>query len=422
MSKSPSSPDVEEASPAQITPTGAPTVRTKPNHWVRLVIGTVALGVALFFGLSYLADNWARESTDDAFIDGHIVSIASKAPGEVVAMHVVENQAVKAGDLLVEVDPRDYEVRVSQKRAALDSAKANEQAIKAGFDLMRARVNTAEATQKQSEAEAEASKSTYDNAEINWNRSENMWTNESHKVISEQDFDTSKAIMTTAKANWQADVDKAASDASRVVESRAQLETAYKLYDEAGAQVSQSEADVHAAELELSYTKITAPVDGRITRKMVEQGAYVQLGQNLLAIVQPEIWITANFKETQTAKIRAGQPVRIKVDGMGDRALHGHVESLQSGSGARFSLLPPENAVGNYVKVVQRVPVKIVFDEPVQAVEGLGPGMSVSPSVEVGRRVLSDPVIAVIVIILAPSAVALFWVLMQRRSKNQKQP
>ncbi len=422
MSKSPSSPNVEEEIRAQTTPVETSTAQSKTNHRLRLAFGTVALGIALFFGLSYLADNWARESTDDAFIDGHIVSIASKAPGEVVAMHVVENQAVKAGDVLVEVDPRDYDVRVSQKRAALESAKANEQAIKAGFELMRARVNTAEATQKQSEAQAEASKSTYDNAEINWNRSENMWTNESHKVISEQDFDTSKAIMTTAKANWQADLDKAASDASRVVESRAQLDTAYKLYDEAGAQVSQSEADVQAAELELSYTKIVAPVDGRITRKMVEQGAYIQLGQNLLAIVRPEIWITANFKETQTAKIRAGQPVRIKVDGMGDRALHGHVESLQSGSGARFSLLPPENAVGNYVKVVQRVPVKIVFDEPVQAVEGLGPGMSVSPSVQVGNRVLSDPVIAVIAIILAPSAMALFWVLMQRRSKNQKQP
>lgn len=422
MSTSPSSPNAEEEISAPAAPTGASTAPSKPDHRLRLVVGTVALGVALFFGLSYLADNWARESTDDAFIDGHIVSIASKAPGEVVAMHAIENQAVKAGDLLVEVDPRDYDVRVSQKRAALESAKANEQAIKAGFELLRARVNTAEATQKQSEAEAEASKSTYDNAEINWNRSQNMWTNESHKVISEQDFDTSKAVMITAKANWQADLDKAASDASRVVESRAQLATAYKLYDEAGAQVSQSEADVQAAELQLSYTKITAPVDGRITRKMVEQGAYIQLGQNLLAIVQPEIWVTANFKETQTAKIRAGQPVRIKVDGMGDRALHGHVESLQSGSGARFSLLPPENAVGNYVKVVQRVPVKIMFDESVQAVEGLGPGMSVSPSVQVGNRVLSDPIVAVIAIILAPSAMVLFWVLMQRRSKNQKQP
>ncbi len=410
------------SSPAQTTPSGISPAPDKPDYRLRLILGTVALAVALFFGLSYLADNWSRESTDDAFIDGHIVSIASKAPGEVVALHVVENQDVKAGDVLMEVDPRDYEVRVSQKRAALASAKANQEAIKAGFELMRARVNTAEATRKQSDAQAEASKSTYDNAEINWNRARNMWTNETHKVISEQDYDTAQAVMNTTKASWQADLEKAASDASKVAESQAQLTTAYKLYDEAGAQVSQAEADVQAADLQLSYTKILAPVDGRITRKMVEQGAYIQLGQNLLAIVRPEIWITANFKETQTAKMRAGQPVRIKVDGMGDRALHGHVESLQSGSGARFSLLPPENAVGNYVKVVQRVPVKIVFDDPVQAVQGLGPGMSVSPSVEIGSRVLSDAVIAIISIICAPVAVALFWWFMQRRSRTQKQP
>jgi membrane fusion protein (multidrug efflux system) len=422
MSNPSSSPKVEDEAPAQTAPPSQSTARRKPDHRLRLALGTVALAIALFFGLSYLADNWSRESTDDAFIDGRIVSIASKVPGEVIALHVVENQDVKAGDLLVEVDPRDYEVRVSQKRAALESARANQEAIKAGFELMRARVNTAEATRKQSDAQAEASKSTYDNAEINWNRARNMWTNEDHKVISEQDFDTAKAVMTTAHANWQADLDKAASDASKVIESQAQLTTAYKLYDEAGAQVSQSEADVQAAELELSYTKIVAPVDGRVTRKMVEQGAYIQLGQNLLAIVRPEIWITANFKETQTAKMRAGQPVRIKVDGMGDLALHGHVESLQSGSGARFSLLPPENAVGNYVKVVQRVPVKIVFDEPVQAVQGLGPGMSVAPSVQIGSRVISDAMIVVIAIICAPAAVALFWLLMQRRSKTQKQP
>ena len=422
MSNPSSSPNDEDKASAQPAPAGTSNVQGKPDHRLRLALGTVALAIALFFALSYLADNWSRESTDDAFIDGHIASIASKVPGEVVAMHVVENQDVKAGDLLVEVDPRDYEVRVTQKRAALESARANQEAIKAGFELMRARVNTAEATRKQSDAQAEASKSTYDNAEINWNRARNMWTNEDHKVISEQDFDTAKAVMNTAHANWQADLDKAASDASKVIESQAQLTTAYKLYDEAGAQVSQSEADVQAAELELSYTKITAPVDGRITRKMVEQGAYIQLGQNLLAIVRPEIWITANFKETQTAKMRAGQPVRIKVDGMGDRALHGHVESLQSGSGARFSLLPPENAVGNYVKVVQRVPVKIVFDDPVQAVQGLGPGMSVAPSVQIGNRALSDAVIAVIAIICAPVAVALFWFFMQRRSKTQNQP
>jgi len=391
----------------------------KPMQWVRLVLGAVIFGVALFYGLSYLAENWARESTDDAFVDGHVASIASKVAGEVLETHVTENQGVKAGDLLVEIDPRDNDVRVSQKRAAIQSAQASQEAIVAAFDLMRARMNTAEATKKQSEAGAAASEATYQDAETKWNRSRNLWTNSVHKAISEQDFDTSKAVMTTAKANWQADLQKAASDASRVVESRAELAATEKLYDEARAKVGQAEADLRAAELELSYTKITAPVEGRITRKMVEKGAYVQVGQILLAIVRPEIWVTANFKETQTSKIRAGQPVRIKVEGMADRVFRGHVESLQSGSGARFSLLPPENAVGNYVKIVQRVPVRIVFDDPVSAIQGLGPGMSAVPSVQIGERPVSDPVIAVVCVVFVVVAVALLGFVMQRHSKTE---
>jgi membrane fusion protein (multidrug efflux system) len=384
---------------------------------VRYVLGSVVFGVALFFGLSYLVESWARESTDDAFIEGHIVSIAAKVPGEVMATHVTENQAVKAGDLLVEVDPQSFEVRLTQKRAALQSAVANQRGFLAGFELMRTRVATAEATKKQSEAEAAASKALYENTETNWNRAKDMRAKEGFGAISEQDFDNAKAAMTSAEANWQAAVEKAASDESRIVEAQNELSPAEKFYEEAGAKVDQSQADVKAAELELSFTKVLAPVDGRITRKTVEKGAYIQVGQNLLAIVRPEIWVTANFKETQTAHIRAGQPVRLEVDGM-DRTLRGHVDSLQSGSGARFSLLPPENAVGNYVKVVQRVPVKILFDDPVQAMEGLGPGMSVAPSVQVGTRAISDVAVAEIAVVAAILAGALIWLVKKDRTKT----
>jgi membrane fusion protein (multidrug efflux system) len=249
-----------------------------------------------------------------------------------------------------------------------------------------------------------------------------MWTNNTYKVISEQDFDTAKSAAISAKANWQADVEKAASDASKVIEAQVQLSTADKLYEEAGAQVGQAQADLDEAELELSYTKITAPVDGRVTRKMVEKGGYLQVGQMLLAIVRPEIWVTANFKETQTARIRPGQAVEITVDGIAKDSLRGHVDSLQSGSGARFSLLPPENAVGNFVKIVQRVPVKIVFDDPLQAMQGLGPGMSVTPSVQIEQRAFSDPAIALASAVLALAAGALLWLILRRRSRKPAQP
>jgi membrane fusion protein (multidrug efflux system) len=158
---------------------------------------------------------------------------------------------------------------------------------------------------------------------------------------------------------------------------------------------------VQQAELNLSYTRITAPAAGRVTRKAVEDGDYVQVGQRLMALVPRELWVTANFKETELQNIRTNQPVHLYIDSVGSRAFRGHVESTQAGSGAAFSLLPPENAVGNYVKVVQRVPVKIVFDEPVETGHVLGPGMSVVPYVQTAESDIPDVIIALVAGILA---------------------
>jgi membrane fusion protein (multidrug efflux system) len=162
----------------------------------------------------------------------------------------------------------------------------------------------------------------------------------------------------------------------QMAQSRAQA-------DQLAAQIGQYEAAVHQAELDLSYTRLYAPESGRVTRKSVEPGAYVQVGQTLFSIVPDRVWVVANFKETQLRHMRAGQPATVRVDAYPDRIFHGHVDSIQAGSGARFSLLPPENATGNYVKVVQRVPVKIVIDETADPQRVLGPGMSVVPDVRV---------------------------------------
>jgi membrane fusion protein (multidrug efflux system) len=157
--------------------------------------------------------------------------------------------------------------------------------------------------------------------------------------------------------------------------------------DAAEAEIARAEAEVKQAQLNLSYTKVYAPISGHVTRKSVEQGAYVQTGQPLLALVDPDLWVVANFKETQLAKMQPGQPVTVTVDTHPDVTFAAHVDSVQRGSGARFSLLPPENATGNYVKVVQRVPVKIVFDDLKQVEPyALGPGMSVVPTVKISER------------------------------------
>jgi membrane fusion protein (multidrug efflux system) len=194
-----------------------------------------------------------------------------------------------------------------------------------------------------------------------------------------------------------------------VTEAKAQVETSRKALDWGEAQVHQSESDVQAAELNLSYARVTAPADGYVTKKAVENGDYIQVGQKLIALVPSDLYVTANFKESQLEHIRPGQPVRITVDSVEGRAFAGHVDSIMAGSGARFSLLPPENAVGNYVKVVQRIPVKILFDEPVEAGHVLGPGMSVVPVVKVKGYEVSEAIVVVVAAVGALVVGVLWW-------------
>jgi membrane fusion protein (multidrug efflux system) len=270
----------------------------------------VAALVLLIFGVRYVRYARAYESTDDAFIDGHIVGVSPKVASNVARVHVDDNIHVKAGDLLVEIDPRDFEARLAQARGNLAAAAA--EAIRAHTDAGR------------------------------------------YQRLVEQGFVSVQ------------DRDNA------VAKDRI-----------AAGQVDQLKAAVRQAELDLSHTKIWAPEAGRITRKSVEPGAYVQVGQTLFSIVPERVWVVANFKETQLRHMRPGQPATVRVDAYPDRLFHGHVDSIQAGSGARFSLLPPENATGNYVKVVQRVPVKIVIDGTADPQHVLGPGMSAVPEVRV---------------------------------------
>jgi len=270
----------------------------RPLSQVPLIrgIALTALALVVLWGGYTFVRSFFYESTDDAFIEGHVMTIGTKLSNTVQAVFIDDNYDVKKGDLLVQIDPRDYEVQLHEAQASYDKAKSD-------YDRDVALQGT--------------------------------------RAISQEDLDTTKSAC-----------------------------------DVAAAQLEQ-------AKLNLEYTRITAPVSGKITRKNVEPGDYIQTGETLFSIVPHEIWVVVNFKETQLTHMQPGQAATIRIDAFPGRVFKGHVDSLQSGTGARFSLLPAENATGNYVKVVQRLPVKIVFDEPLDVQALFAPGLSVEPEVKV---------------------------------------
>jgi membrane fusion protein (multidrug efflux system) len=399
----------DEQNPSAKTGTGPGTEDKaikpgKRSFWIRqpvVVAGATLLAVVVYFGLHYIVENFTHESTDDAFLNATVVSVAPRVAGQVRKVWVVDNQYVRAGDPLADLDPRDFEEQVAQKRAGQEAAEANVKLLVASIELFGTQVTTAEASAKQAEAQVAADQALADRAGADLRRAEDLIRK---KIISPQEFDAARAAADAAAATLDASREKLAVNRSKTDESRAQVEASRRAWDRAQAQAQQSVVEVDQAKLSHSYAHIAAAQNGWVTRKAVEEGDYVQVGQRLLALVSDDLYVIANFKETQLAQMRTNQPVAIRIDSIGGRVFPGHVQSIQAGSGAAFSLLPPENAVGNYVKVVQRVPVKIVFDPPFDAGRVLGPGMSVEPSVRVSAFELPDLAVVAIAGILAVGA------------------
>lgn len=289
---------------AEQTRHAAKSQKKKMSTEVRITLAAV-IAVSALGMYKYMASPW--ESTEDAYVEGSIVAVSPKVSGHIAKVLVADNEQVKKGQVLAEIDSSDYATRLQKARAQVLGAKAR--ISQTGADLARYQALAAK------------------------------------DEISRQTLDHAKAA------------------------------------DElAAAELANQQAELRQAELNMSYTKIVSPQDGRVTKKSIEPGAFVSVGQSLLAIVPEETWVVANFKETQLKRMRPGQKAEIKVDAYGSK-FQGHVDSIQSGTGAKFSLLPPENASGNFVKVVQRVPVKIVLDSPQEAAR-LVPGLSVEASVE----------------------------------------
>jgi membrane fusion protein, multidrug efflux system len=392
----------------------------------RLLIVGVVVAVAVLSGLFFYYRN--RESTDDAQVDGHITPIASKIYGRVAQVMVDDNQPVKTGQVLVKIDPRDYQASLDQAKAQLALAQSDAQS--AGVDIPRTRENVASGTSSadaqlagaqadlaSAQAAYEQSRTSdlaYARANIDKSRANAELARADlarykplldKGEISKQQYDAAKANADATASALKADEQKL-EQAQRSVEiAKAQLNAAAARVDQAKAGIASARADIkqvsmrtsdaqgklakvqeaqamlQAAELNLSYTDILAPVDGVVTHKQVEPGQIVQQGQGLLVVVPLQnVWVTANFKETQLRKMKAGQKAYVHVDTYG-KTFPGHVDSIAGATGAVLSLLPPENATGNYVKVVQRIPVKIVVD-PIPADKAiLRPGMNVDATV-----------------------------------------
>lgn len=351
--------------PQSENPNPAPS--RKPFYTRPLLMALLALVLlgGVVAGVCYWQYARQYESTDDAFIQGHIIQISPKVAAQVTRVLIDDNQEVKQGDLLIELDPRDFAV-------ALEQAQVNEAAARGRLQQAQAQLAVAKVTVAQAQAQLAVAEATAANAQADLRRYQHVTSN----AVSRQQVDNAIAAARTAKAHVDAAREQVSANQAQVKVAESQVATAE-------AEAQQAKAQVRQAQLNLSYTKIDAPENGRVAQKNVEPGNYVQTGQALFAIVQHDVWVVANFKETQLTFMRPGQPAEIAVDAYPHHPFKGRVDSIQMGTGAVFSLLPPENATGNYVKVVQRVPVKIVFDEPPDGVHLLAPGMSVVPEVKV---------------------------------------
>ena len=392
----------------------------------RLLFGGGLVVLVLLVGLFLYYRN--RESTDDAQVDGHITTISSKVYGRVAEVLVNDNQEVKAGQVLVKLDPRDYQAALDQAKAQLSLAESD--ARSAGIDVPRTQLNVqsgtsnADAQLAGSQADLMRAETTYDEAktaDLAWAQA-NVEKSKANAAlaqadlgrytpllqkgeISKQQFDAAKANADATASALRADQEKLAQAERGIEIAKAQLDAAKARVQQAQAgvvsakadtkqvqirqadaqgkiaKVEQARAAVEAAQLNLEYATVVAPVDGVATHKQVEVGQIVQPGQGLMVVVPlRDVWVTANFKETQLRSMKPGQKAEVKVDTYG-KTFDGHVDSIAGATGAVLSLLPPENATGNYVKVVQRVPVKIVLDPIPQEKAVLRPGMNVVATV-----------------------------------------
>ena len=397
--------------------------QTSKRRYVFVRLGLLGL-LMIAAGLAFWFFTQGREETDDAYVDGHISNMSSRVAGTISRVLVDDNQLVKQGQLLVELDPNDYQVKVDQAKAALEQSRHTALAAQSKITLssISSRGQTAQASgdlssgqaqirsaklaliQAQSETRQQQAKIDELSAQAKFAASdlERYRTTYEQRVVTKQQFDKASnaydvavAQLSEAQHGLVAARDKETQYEAQIKDAEGRMQRSQgsmtsaqatthqqeidrEQFESDLARVQKAQADLREANLNLSYAKIVAPVAGRIGRKSAEVGQRVDVGQNLMAIVQDNPWITANFKETQVGKMRPGQIVAIKIDSFSGKTFKGKLDSVAPASGAKFSMLPPDNATGNFTKIVQRVPAKIVFDDKTigPQLSDLSPGMS----------------------------------------------
>jgi membrane fusion protein (multidrug efflux system) len=332
---------------------------------VAFAIGTMLLASVLGGGYLYLDYAEHFESTDDAFIAARQSALAPKVSGYITAVPVTDNEHVAAGDVIARIDDRDYRIALDQAEAQVAAAQASIENIDAQLQVQQAQISANEAQVEQAQAALVFAE------QQNW-RYQELAQKGSGTIQNAQQYSSQLRQQQAALASAQATLKLA----------QRQIEALKAQRSSAVASLAQAKAQRDQAQLNLSYTTVTAAQPGRVVNLSAAVGQFAQPGTNLTMFVPDQIWVTANFKEIQLDRMRPGEPVTLAIDAYPERTIHGHVDSVQPGSGTAFSLLPAQNATGNYVKIVQRVPVKIVMDDPPTDV-ALGPGMSVVPTVRI---------------------------------------
>jgi membrane fusion protein (multidrug efflux system) len=333
-----------------------------------IVAAIVLVGAIVGFIFWFARRNEVR--TDDAYTDGNVVTMAPKVSGYVVALNIDDNVHVHRGDLLLRIDPRDYLATQRQARATLELAQAQ---LKSAEDALRIARVQYPAQLVSARAQQQSALASLDQAQRQYQRQHQV----DRRATTEESIDSSTSAQSSADANVKSA--KAQVAVAQLVPE--QIRQAASAVQERVAQIGQAQAQLAQADLDVGYTEVRAPSDGFITLRSVQLGDYVTTGSTMFLIVTPEVWITANFKESQLGRMRPGDAVDIKIDAYSGYGLSGHVQSIQYGSGARFSAFPAENATGNFVKIVQRVPVKIVIDRGLDPARPLPLGLSVDPVV-----------------------------------------
>ena len=337
-----------------------------------IIIGAVVLALLAIGGLYYWITTRGIEDTDDAYTDGRAITIAPQVSGVVISLDVNDNQFVKQGQPLIHIDPRQYQIDREQAEGALATAKAQYRGQQYGLEVAK---KNFPAQLDQAKAQLENAKATKARTQADFDRQKAL----PKAATSQQDVDAAEAALKQAEAQV-ALADAQVTQNSPVTERVGETDAAV---GQLKGQVEQAQARLDQANLNLSWTVVAAPQDGWITKRNVEKGNYVAPGQQIFSIVATDVWITANFKESQLVNMRPGQHVDIRVDAYPQLRLEGHVDSIQLGSGSKFTAFPPENATGNFIKIVQRVPVKIVIDKGLDPNIPLPLGISVEPKVTV---------------------------------------